>query len=218
MIEIAIDGTAASGKGTLGKKLSDKYSFPYLDTGMLYRKVAHELIKNNKVDTTGLEKTSCDFAMTLNLKELKNKNLRTEDVSKLASKIATFHNLRKILNKKQKEFNNSNKKKFGGCILDGRDIGTTILPNADFKFFITASLEVRAKRRLLEKNISFLHENDEKCMLQTFMNNMKERDRLDSNRKISPLVPAKDAYVIDTTLINAEELLSKVVDIIERKK
>ena len=218
MIEIAIDGTAASGKGTLGKKLSNKYSFPYLDTGMLYRKVALELIKNNKVNTTGLEKTSCDFAMILNLKELKNTNLRTEDVSKLASKIATFPSLRKILNNKQKEFNNLNKKKFGGCILDGRDIGTTILPNANFKFFITASLEVRAKRRLLEKNISFLHENDEKCMLQTFMNNMKERDKLDSNRKISPLVPAKDAYVIDTTSINPEELLSKVVDIIERKK
>ena len=218
MIEIAIDGTAASGKGTLGKKLSNKYSFPYLDTGMLYRKVAHELIKNNKVNTTGLEKTSCDFAMILNLKELKNTNLRTEDVSKLASKIATFPNLRKILNNKQKEFSNSNKKKFGGCILDGRDIGTTILPNADFKFFITASLEVRAKRRLLEKNISFLHENDEKCMLQTLIHNLKERDRLDINRKISPLVPAKDAYVIDTTSINPEELLSKVVDIIERKK
>ena len=218
MIEIAIDGTAASGKGTLGKKLSNKYSFPYLDTGMLYRKVALELIKNNKVNTTGLEKTSCDFAMILNLKELKNTNLRTEDVSKLASKIATFPSLRKILNNKQKEFNNLNKKKFGGCILDGRDIGTTILPNANFKFFITASLEVRAKRRLLEKNISFLHENDEKCMLQTFMNNMKERDKLDSNRKISPLVPAKDAYVIDTTSINPQELLLKVADIIEREK
>ena len=218
MIEIAIDGTAASGKGTLGKKLSDKYSFPYLDTGLLYRKVAHDLIKDNKINTTELEQTSCDFAMILNFKELKNTNLRTEDVAKLASRIATFPNLRKILNDKQKEFNNSSKKKFGGCILDGRDIGTTILPNADFKFFITASLEVRAKRRLLEKNISFLHENDEKCMLQALINNMRERDRLDSNRQTSPLIPAKDAYVIDTTSINPEELLLKVADIIERKK
>ena len=215
MIEIAIDGTAASGKGTLGKKLSDKYSFPYLDTGMLYRKVAHDLIKNNKVNTTGLEKTSCDFATILNLKELKNTNLRTEDVSKLSSKIATFPSLRKILNKKQKEFNNSNKKKFGGCILDGRDIGTTILPNADFKFFITASLEVRAKRRLLEKNISFLHENDEKCMLQTLINDMYIRDRLDSTRSNAPLVPAKGAHLIDTSTINAEELLEMVSKIIE---
>ena len=218
MIEIAIDGTAASGKGTLGKKLSDKYSFPYLDTGMLYRKVAYELMKSNKLDETKLEQTCCDVATILTFKELKNTNLRTEEVAKLASKIATFSNLRKILNDKQKEFNNLSKKKFGGCILDGRDIGTTILPNADFKFFITAPLEIRAKRRLLEKNISFLHEKDEKCMLQTLINDMRERDRLDSNRKISPLEPAKDAYVIDTTSINPEELLLKVADIIERKK
>ena len=218
MIEIAIDGTAASGKGTLGKKLSNKYNFPYLDTGILYRKVAYKLIKNNLINPEKLEEHCYGFARNLTFRELKDKKLRTESVAKLASKIATFPNLRRILNNKQKEFTNLSKKKYGGCILDGRDIGTTILPNADFKFFITASLEVRAKRRLLEKNISFLHENDEKCMLQTFMNNMKERDRLDSNRKISPLVPAKDAYVIDTTSINPEELLSKVVDIIERKK
>ena len=217
MIEIAIDGPAASGKGTLGKKLSDKYSFPYLDTGLLYRKVAYELIKSNITNSENLEITCCNFAKNLNFKEFKNKNLRSEDVAKLASKIATFSNLRKILNNKQKEFNNFNKNKFGGCILDGRDIGTTILPNADFKFFITASIEVRAKRRLLEKNISFLHENDEKCMLQTLINDMKERDKLDSNRKTSPLVPAKDAHVIDTTIINSQELLLIVTNIIEGK-
>ena len=217
MIEIAIDGTAASGKGTLGKKLAEKYNFPYLDTGLLYRKVAYDLIKDNKIETTQLEQTSCDFAIILSFKELNDTNLRTEDVTKLASKIATFPNLRKILNNKQKEFNNLNKKKFGGCILDGRDIGTTILPNADFKFFITASLEVRARRRLLEKNISFLHENDEKCMFQALMNNMRDRDRLDSNRKTSPLVPAKDAHIIDTTLINPEELLLIVTDIIKKR-
>ena len=217
MIEIAIDGPAASGKGTLGKKLSDKYSFPYLDTGMLYRKVAYELIKNNIKNSENLEILCCNFAKNLNLKEFKNKNLRTEDVAKLASKIATFPNLRKILNSKQKEFCNFNKKQFGGCILDGRDIGTTILPNADFKFFITASIEVRAKRRLLQKNISFLHENDEKCMLQTLINDMTERDRLDSNRKTSPLVPAKDAHIIDTSLINAKQLLLIVTNIIEGK-
>ena len=217
MIEIAIDGTAASGKGTLGKKLSDKYSFPYLDTGILYRKVAYELIKRNKLDQTKLEQICCDFATILTFKELKNTNLRTEEVAKLASKIATFPNLRKILNDKQKEFSDFNKKQFGGCILDGRDIGTTILPNADFKFFITASIEVRAKRRLLQKNISFLHENDEKCILQTLINDMKERDKLDSNRKTSPLVPAKDAHVIDTTIINSQELLLIVTNIIEGK-
>ena len=217
MIEIAIDGPAASGKGSLVKKLSDKYNFPYLDTGILYRKVAYELIKNNIKNSENLEILCCNFAKNLNLKEFKNKNLRTEDVAKLASKIAIFPNLRKILNNKQKEFSNFNKKQFGGCILDGRDIGTTILPNADFKFFITASIEVRAKRRLLQKNISFLHENDEKCMLHTLINDMKERDKLDSNRKTSPLVPAKDAHVIDTTIINSQELLLIVTNIIEGK-
>ena len=217
MIEIAIDGTAASGKGTLGKKLSDKYRFPYLDTGMLYRKVAYDLIKNKITSSNNFEKNCCDFAKKLVFNELKNENLRSEDIAKLASKIATYPSLRYILDEKQKEFNNLNKNKFGGCILDGRDIGTKILPNADFKFFITASLEVRAKRRLLEKNISFLHENDEKCMLLTLMNDMRERDKLDSNRKISPLAPAKDAYFIDTSLITAQELFLKVTNIIEGK-
>ena len=218
MIEIAIDGTAASGKGTLGKKLSNKYNFPYLDTGILYRKVAFHIIKEQLNYTSDLEKQCCDFARNLILEEFKNENLRTEIVAELASKIATFPVLRKILNNKQKDFNKINKNKYGGCILDGRDIGTIILPNANFKFFITASLEVRAKRRLLEKNISFLHENDEKCMLQNLINNMRERDKLDSMRKISPLVPAKDAYIIDTSLINAQELFLKVTNIIEGKK
>ena len=218
MIEIAIDGTAASGKGTLGKKLSNKYNFPYLDTGILYRKVALYIIKEHLNNSSDLEKQCCDFARNLILEELKNEILITEIVAKLASKIATFPVLRKILNNKQKDFNKINKNKYGGCILDGRDIGTIILPNADFKFFITASLEVRAKRRLLEKNISFLHENDEKCMLQSLINNMRERDKLDSMRKISPLVPAKDAHIIDTSLINAQELLLIVTNIIEGKK
>ncbi len=218
MIEIAIDGTAASGKGTLGKKLSNKYNFPYLDTGILYRKVAFHIIKEQLNYTSDLEKQCCDFARNLILEEFKNENLRTEIVAELASKIATFPVLRKILNNKQKDFNKINKNKYGGCILDGRDIGTIILPNADFKFFITASLEVRAKRRLLEKNISFLHENDEKCMLQSLINNMRERDKLDSMRKISPLVPAKDAHIIDTSSINAQELLLIVTNIIEGKK
>ena len=205
------DSMTIKGKGPAASIIGD------VEINILYRKVAYEVIKNNIKNSENLEILCCNFAKNLNLKESKNKNLRTEDVAKLASKIAIFPNLRKILNNKQKEFSNFNKKQFGGCILDGRDIGTTILPNADFKFFITASIEVRAKRRLLEKNRSFLHENDEKCMLHTLINDMKERDKLDSNRKTSPLVPAKDAYVIDTTLINSQELLLIVTNIIEGK-
>ena len=116
---------------------------------------------------------------------------------------------------KKREFVIKNKTKFPGCILDGRDIGTKILPNADFKFFIDASIDIRAKRRLLEKNISFLHENDEKCMLQSLIREMKERDKLDITRTTSPLVPASDAHVIDTSFIDADELLVKATKIIE---
>ena len=215
MIEIAIDGTAASGKGTLAKKLAKKYGFVHLDTGLLYRKVACELIINKKDNSTNLEYCSFEVAKNLNFLKLKKEDLRSEKTAKLASLIATYPKLREILNSKQKEFVNNNKSKFPGCVLDGRDIGTNILPNANFKFFIDASIDIRAKRRLLEKNISFLHENDEKCMLQSLIKEMKERDMLDSRRTTSPLVPASDAYVIDTSFMNADELLLKVTKIIE---
>jgi len=155
------------------------------------------------------------IARNLNFLELKKEDLRTEETAKLASLIATFPKLREILNLKQKEFVDKNKKKSPGCVLDGRDIGTKILPNADFKFFIDASIDIRAKRRLLEKNISFLHENDEKCMLHSFIEELEERDRLDRSRTTSPLLPANDAHVIDTSFLNAEELFLKVTKIIE---
>ena len=133
----------------------------------------------------------------------------------MASKIAIFPALRNMLNLKQREFIYKSNEQFGGCVLDGRDIGTKILPNANFKFFIDASIEIRAKRRLLEKNISFLHENDEKCMLQSLIEKMVERDNIDRNREDSPMVPAKDAFVIDTTSINADQLLSIATKLIE---
>ena len=215
MIKIAIDGTAASGKGTLAKKLAKKYDFVHLDTGLLYRKVADELIIKKKSDSINLESYSYEIARNLNFLELDKEALRSEETAKLASLIATYPKLREILNFKQKEFVDINKAKFPGCILDGRDIGTKIFPNAEFKFFIDASIDVRAKRRLLEKNISFLHENDEKCMLQSLIREMRERDNLDKSRISSPLVPADDAHIIDTTNMDANELLSKVSKIIE---
>lgn len=214
MIEIAIDGTSASGKGTLAKKLSQKYAIPHLDTGLMYRKVASEILKN-KIDHNNLSELSCQIAKVSSFENLQNEELRTEKIAQMASKIAVFPALRNILNLKQKEFIVKSNEQFGGCVLDGRDIGTKILPQANFKFFIDASIEIRAKRRLLEKNISFLHENDEKCMLQTLIENMVKRDNIDRGREDSPMVPAKDAYVIDTTSMNAEKLLSIVTELIE---
>ena len=215
MIEIAIDGTAASGKGTLAKKLSIKYNYPHLDTGLMYRMVAFDLINNKKDNGSNLEFESCKTANKIDFKQLEIKQLRFEKIATLASKIASYPDLRKILNSKQIEFAKVNKKKYGGCILDGRDIGTKILPDANFKFFISASLEIRAKRRLLEKNISFLHENDEKCMLQSLILEISKRDVSDSKRKVSPLVPAKDAFIIDTSSIDADELMSIATNFIE---
>ena len=215
MIEIAIDGTAASGKGTLAKKLSIKYKFPYLDTGLMYRMVAYDLICQKKNYSSNLELESCKTAKKIDFQQSENIQLRSEEIAKLASKIASFPDLREILNSQQIEFAKKNKKKYGGCILDGRDIGTKILPNANFKFFINASVEIRAKRRLLEKNISFLHENDEKCMLQSLIIEIDKRDISDVKRKVSPLVPAEDAYIIDTSSIDADKLLSIVTNIIE---
>ena len=213
MIEIAIDGTSASGKGTLAKKLSEKYSIPHLDTGLMYRKVASEILK--KTDYNNLLELSCQIAKISSFENLQNGELRTENIAQIASKIAVFPALRNILNLKQKEFVYKSNEQFGGCVLDGRDIGTKILPNANFKFFIDASIEIRAKRRLLEKNISFLHENDEKCMLQTLTEKMVERDNIDRNREASPMLPAKDAFVIDTTSINSDQLLSIATKLIE---
>ena len=215
MIEIAIDGTAASGKGTLARRLSVKYDFPHLDTGSMYRMVALELINDKKNDYTNLEIESCKTAKKLSFKQLENNKLRSEEVAALASKIASFSSLRNTLNLKQIEFANVNKRKYGGCILDARDIGTKILPNANFKFFINASVEIRAKRRLLEKNISFLHGNDEECMLQSLISDITKRDLSDSTRKTSPLVPAEDAFIIDTSAINADEVMSIATKIIE---
>ena len=213
MIEIAIDGTSASGKGTLAKKLSEKYSIPHLDTGLMYRKVASEILK--KTDYNNLLESSCQIAKISSFENLQNEELRTENIAQMASKIAVFPALRNMLKLKQKEFVYKSKEQFGGCVLDGRDIGTKILPNANFKFFIDASIEIRAKRRLLEKNISFLHENDEKCMLQTLTEKMVERDNIDRNREASPMLPAKDAFVIDTTSINSDQLLSIATKLIE---
>ena len=214
MIEIAIDGTSASGKGTLAKKLSEKYAIPHLDTGLMYRKVASEILKN-KIDYDNLSELSCQIAKVSNFENLQNEELRTEKIAQMASKIAVYPALRNMLNLKQKEFIVKSNEQFGGCVLDGRDIGTKILPHANFKFFIDASIEIRAKRRLLEKNISFLHENDEKCMLQSLIGNMVERDNIDRSRADSPMVPAKDAYVIDTTSMNADQLLSIATKLIE---
>ena len=218
MVEIAIDGTAASGKGTLAKNLSRIYGYPHLDTGLMYRAVAYNILLKKYDTHKNIQDLSCKIANELNWLEINSKNLRSEETALMASKIADFTELRNILKSKQLKFANESKLKSGGCILDGRDIGTVILPNANYKFFITASIEVRAARRMLEKNITYLHEKDDKCMLQSLINDMYERDKLDMSRSSSPLTPAEDAWVIDTTIMDANKLTLLAIKMIEGKK
>ena len=183
---IAIDGTAASGKGTLGKKLAESYKIPYLDTGNLYRSVASLMLSRN-IDLNDQE-IAIKIAKSLDLKTVNVFNNRNIEVTKASSLIAQFAGVRNVLLDFQREFAKE------GAVVDGRDIGTVVLPNADQKFYITASLEVRAKRRYEQYK-----EKNEKINLKTIKYDIETRDKRDKERSIAPLKIADDAIIIDTS-------------------
>ena len=183
---IAIDGTAASGKGTLGKKLAESYKIPYLDTGNLYRSVASLMLSEN-VDLND-QGIAIRIAKSLDLKTVNVFNNRNIEVTNASSIIAQFEGVRNVLLDFQREFAKD------GAVVDGRDIGTIVLPNADQKFYITASLEVTAKRRFEQYK-----ENNEKIDLKTIKYDIEARDKRDKERSIAPLKIADDAIIIDTS-------------------
>ena len=196
---IAIDGTAASGKGTISKKIAQNYSVPHLDTGLLYRLVGYKVLQ-------GLDPVSA--ASQLHADELNVLDLKTLRVSNAASEVAKNPSVRAHLLAFQRDFAS----KPGGAVLDGRDIGTVICPNADIKFFITASPDIRAQRRYKEllglgHSISF----------ENVLREIQERDERDSNRKQSPMVPAVDAIKIDTSDMTINEVYESVSKIIDSK-
>ena len=196
---IAIDGTAASGKGTISKKIAQNYSVPHLDTGLLYRLVGYKVLQ-------GVDPVSA--ASQLHADELKVLDLKTLRVSNAASEVAKNPSVRAHLLAFQRDFAS----KPGGAVLDGRDIGTVICPNADIKFFITASPDIRAHRRYKEllglgHSISF----------EKVLREIQERDERDSNRKQSPMVPAVDARKIDTSDMTINEVYESVSKIIDSK-
>ena len=196
---IAIDGTAASGKGTISKKIAQNYSVPHLDTGLLYRLVGYKVLQ-------GVDPVSA--ASQLHADELNVLDLKTLRVSNAASEVAKNPSVRAHLLAFQRDFAS----KPGGAVLDGRDIGTVICPNADIKFFITASPDIRAHRRYKEllglgHSISF----------EKVLREIQERDERDSNRKQSPMVPALDARKIDTSNMTIDEVYESVSTIIESK-
>lgn len=210
---IAIDGVSASGKGTLAKLLAKKYNYAYLDTGLLYRAVAYKAYENNCLDNiTSLE----TIAINLKAEDLENPALQQDWVAKLASNIAVHNEVRSSLLDLQRNFGKNYgftiPNQFKGAILDGRDIGTVIFPQASLKFFITASSAVRAQRRL--KQLQAVNSN---LTIEEIKKSLEDRDTKDSQRKLGALKKAADAYEIDTTLTTIEENLQEMSAIIDRK-
>ena len=210
-MKIAIDGTAASGKGTLARNLAKELGFDYLDTGLLYRAIALNAIKQDITDidvftgrgissSTEIRKLT-EIAFLLTFPLLDQPNLRSQQISLFASKIANLPQIRNILLKKQRIF--ANKPPSGaGVVLDGRDIGSVILPDAEFKFFIDAKPEIRAKRRFNE-----LKKLNVKVPEKTILEDINKRDTADKMRHIAPLKRLPSALFIDSSSLNADEVL-----------
>lgn len=199
---IAIDGTFASGKGTLGKALAQHYDLPYLDTGKLYRAVALSvMIRGGEVE----HEASCVKAAThLDINTLDDPKLKSGPVGAAASKVAVHQGVRTALLDLQRNFAKN------GAVMDGRDIGTVICPNADVKLYIDAGQEERARRRHAE-----LIGYGEDINYDTVLAQLKERDTRDMNRTEAPLKPAEDAHLLDTTNLSIERAFDASVALID---
>ncbi len=207
---IAIDGPSASGKGTLCTRLSEYFGWPRLDTGLLYRAVGAKILTQSLM-LPPLEDILV-HARSLSLEDLSQPLLRSETVGQMASKIAAVPQVREILFNFQRDFSQHPPQEAKGCILDGRDIGTVICPEANAKIYITASLETRANRRFdelvsLKQTVSF----------EGILHELTERDRRDSQRKVSPLKIAPDALLIDSTHLTPQSVFERALQFISSK-
>jgi len=204
---IAIDGTTSSGKGTLAKRLAAHYGLPHLDTGLLYRAVGKAAIDAGVAldDEAGC----AALAAEIDLKDFDERELRTAGVGAAASIVAVLGDVRRALFDLQRTF----AKRKGGAVLDGRDIGTVIAPDADVKLWVDAAVEERARRRFVELSGMGEATTQAAVLLQ-----LKERDARDSQRKDAPMKPADDAIWIDTTRMTPDECLAKAVEVVEAKR
>ena len=220
MINVAIDGPSGAGKSTISKRVAKMLGYIYMDTGAMYRSLAYKAIqngidiKNNHGDVIKmLESTVLEFRHGADAQlmfvdgEDVTAFIRTPEVSIGASNIAVIPEVRIWLLEKQKSFAREN-----NCIMDGRDIGTCVLPNAEVKIFLTASCEARAQRRLKE-----LLEKGEKVTFDEVLEDMKYRDKNDSSRDVAPLKPADDAYIADTSELDFESSVELIQKIIKEK-
>lgn len=203
---IAVDGPTASGKGTIAKALSEHFGLPHLDTGLLYRAVGRQvaLVGGNPDDASdALRATGFPDGL------LEDPELRTEEAGGLASRVSVHPAVRQALFDRQRTF----ALQPGGAVLDGRDIGTVIAPDAEAKLFITASVSARAQRRFRE-----MHERGVPVTLLEIEDDLRRRDERDSNRATAPLVPAPDAMIIDTSSLNREEAIAAAIAAVEEAR
>lgn len=206
-IIIAIDGYAASGKGVLAKNIAKHFGFDYLDTGALYRIVAYYCLKNN-IESHDANKI-VKLIQSINFHEFSTTEfLHRENVSQKASEIAQYSEVREALNDYQKKFPIGKK----GVVVDGRDIGTVIFPNANCKIFVTADIEERSKRRfeqlkVVDKSITYVQ----------VLKDLKKRDERDKRRQFSPLKKAEGAFLLDTTTLTKEASLMQAITYCNKK-
>jgi len=208
-LKIAIDSPAAAGAGTLAKSISKHYNLYYLDTGKIYRLIAYLKIKFPKeFNQTFLKKK----IRSIKVKNLSNNNLLSDEVGTEASIISKNKNIRKLVHSFQVNCAYNPPKNFNGSCLDGRDITYKIVPDADFKFFITANLKTRALRRYKE-----LKKINKNILYKNVLKSIKNRDKSDFNRKVSPLKKTKDSVLLNTTKLNKRACFLKIKKIIDRK-
>ncbi|BBI21131.1 (d)CMP kinase [Qipengyuania flava] len=200
---IAVDGPTASGKGTIAKALARHYGLPHLDTGLLYRAVGRQVfLDGGDPDDPGDALGATAFPDHL----LDDPQLRDEQTGGLASRVSVHPAVRQALFERQRNFATQ----AGGAVLDGRDIGTVIAPEAQAKLFVTASVEARAQRRFLE-----MRERGAGVNLLEIQDDLRRRDERDRNRAVAPLVPADDARVIDTSALDREEAIAAAIEAVD---
>ncbi|WP_298568160.1 (d)CMP kinase [uncultured Aliiroseovarius sp.] len=193
---VAIDGPAAAGKGTISKAVAAHFGFAHLDTGLLYRAVGAKVLAGGDPVVAAKSLTEHDL----------DGDLRTQEVAQAASRVAVLPDVRAALYAFQRDF----AARDGGAVLDGRDIGTVICPEAEVKLFVTASAQVRAERRFVE-----LSEKGADVTRDAVLADVKARDKRDSERAEAPLKPARDAVIIDTTDLSIEDAVAKAVAAID---
>lgn len=207
---ITVDGPSAAGKGTLARRLASHFGYEFLDTGALYRGVGLAVLRQG-LDPAD-EKAATTAAKALKPEILSDPAIRAENTSTAASKVAAIPSVRAAILNWQRDFARDAASASGGAVLDGRDIGTVVCPDADAKLFISASREARADRRVKE-----LQARGETAIYARVLQDMQERDARDQGRSISPTKPATDALIIDTSDLTADQVFERALAFITSK-